>query len=335
MHRGLTPGVIAFADQLRAAGIPDSDIKIMPHEGIPGDQTLTLIARWRADKPTKKPMLILGHMDVVEAKREDWKFDPFEFREEGGYFYGRGALDNKAGMVAITTALLRLRAEGFKPARDLIVFFTGDEETAQVGELVKQLQADGTPLVLEQEPERFDELHLHVLGQPADVVVGLDVGGPGAAAGLDHVGVERALHQEADLVAVLDRLAEHLDLGGLEGADELPADDLALLLRVGDVVQCGQEPVGGVHGVQVDPGRGHEVPLHLLALDVRVDAEHAGAAILMPVSVLVHADDDGAQLLDGLDRQPEAVPELEPALWHQARRAAWRGRGTRAGVPSG
>src|SRR5687768_597973 len=124
-----------IADQLRGDGIPDSDIKIMPHEGIPGDQTLTLIARWRADKPTKKPMLILGHMDVVEAKREDWKFDPFEFREEGGYFYGRGTADMKSGIVATTLAMIKLKQSGFKPNRDVILFFTGDEETAQNGAL--------------------------------------------------------------------------------------------------------------------------------------------------------------------------------------------------------
>ena len=124
-----------IADQLRAAGIPESDIKVMPHEGIPGDQTLTLIARWRAERPTKKPMLILGHMDVVEAKREDWKFDPFEFREEGGYFYGRGTADMKSGIVATTLALIKLKQSGFKPNRDIILFFTGDEETAQNGAL--------------------------------------------------------------------------------------------------------------------------------------------------------------------------------------------------------
>jgi acetylornithine deacetylase/succinyl-diaminopimelate desuccinylase-like protein len=124
-----------IADQLRAAGIPESDIKIMPHEGIPGDQTLTLIARWRADKPSKKPILILGHMDVVEAKRADWSFDPFEFREEKGYFLGRGTSDMKSGIVGTTLALIKLKEAGFKPNRDIILFFTGDEETAQNGAL--------------------------------------------------------------------------------------------------------------------------------------------------------------------------------------------------------
>ena len=123
------------AAELRKAGIPESDIRILPHEGIAGDNTVTLIARWRAEQPTKKPILILGHMDVVEAKREDWTFDPFEFREEGGYFLGRGTSDMKSGIVATTLALIKLKESGFKPSRDLILFFTGDEETAQNGAL--------------------------------------------------------------------------------------------------------------------------------------------------------------------------------------------------------
>ena len=122
-----------LAAQLRAGGIPADDIKIMPHEGIPGDETVSLIARWRADNPTKKPIIILAHMDVVEAKREDWKRDPFEFIEEGGYFYGRGTLDNKQGVIGATAAVLKLKQSGFKPNRDIILFFTGDEETAMNG----------------------------------------------------------------------------------------------------------------------------------------------------------------------------------------------------------
>src|SRR6476646_12147855 len=90
-NRGETQRVAKLlADQFRAAGIPDSDIHFMPYEALPGDKTMALIVRWRSPHATKKPMLILGHMDVVEAKREDWKFDPFVFREEGGYFLGRG-----------------------------------------------------------------------------------------------------------------------------------------------------------------------------------------------------------------------------------------------------
>ena len=132
--RGEVPRMAALlADQFKAAGIPASDIQVMPYEALPGDKTAALIVRWRSAKATKKPILILGHMDVVEAKRADWKFDPFEFREEGGYFYGRGASDMKNGIVATSLALIKLKQSGFKPDRDIILFFSGDEETAGVG----------------------------------------------------------------------------------------------------------------------------------------------------------------------------------------------------------
>jgi len=133
-HRGEVQKMAALiADQLKAAGWSDADIQIKPYEALPGDKTAALIARWRADKPTKKPILILGHMDVVEAKRSDWTFDPFVFREEGGYFLGRGSSDMKNGIVATTMALIKLRQSGFKPDRDIILFFTGDEETQGKG----------------------------------------------------------------------------------------------------------------------------------------------------------------------------------------------------------
>jgi len=133
-NRGETPKVAKLlGDQFRAAGIPESDIHIMPYEALPGDQTAALIVRWRSPHATKKPMLVLGHMDVVEAKRADWTFDPFVFREEGGYFLGRGSSDMKDGDVATTMAAIKLMSEGFSPDRDIIFFYSGDEETRGVG----------------------------------------------------------------------------------------------------------------------------------------------------------------------------------------------------------
>jgi acetylornithine deacetylase/succinyl-diaminopimelate desuccinylase-like protein len=133
-NRGQDPRVAKLlADHIKAAGIPDDDIHFMPYEALPGDQTEELIVRWRSPHPTKKPMLILGHMDVVEAKRDDWKFDPFVFREENGYFLGRVTSDMKNGDVATTMAAVKLMSEGFKPDRDIIFFYSGDEETRGVG----------------------------------------------------------------------------------------------------------------------------------------------------------------------------------------------------------
>ncbi len=133
-NRGEVPRVAKLlADQFRAAGIPAADIHFMPYEGIPGDQTEALIVRWRSRHATKKPILVLGHMDVVEAKRQDWKFDPFVFREQDGYFLGRGTSDMKNGDVATTLAAVKLISEGFKPDRDIIFFYSGDEETEGKG----------------------------------------------------------------------------------------------------------------------------------------------------------------------------------------------------------
>src|SRR5947209_11999818 len=74
-NRGETHRVAELlASQFRTAGIPDSDIHILPYEALPGDSTVALIVRWRSPHATNKPMLILGHMDVVEAKRSDWTF---------------------------------------------------------------------------------------------------------------------------------------------------------------------------------------------------------------------------------------------------------------------
>ena len=134
--RGQVPAVAeAIGRRLRDAGFSASDMQILPYEGLPGDKTAAFLFRWKAPHPTKKPMLIIGHLDVVEAKREDWKDDPFLFREQDGYFYGRGTIDMKNAIVASTMGLIKLKQAGFKPNRDIILFFTGDEETKQNGAL--------------------------------------------------------------------------------------------------------------------------------------------------------------------------------------------------------
>ncbi|RST31792.1 M20/M25/M40 family metallo-hydrolase [Sphingomonas ginkgonis] len=132
--RGLVPKVgDLLVKELTAGGIPASDIVRLPYKGVAGDQTQVVVARWRSPHPTKKPILVLGHMDVVEAKREDWKQDPFVFAERDGYFYGRGASDMKDGVVGTTMAVLKLKQSGFVPDRDIILFYSGDEETQGKG----------------------------------------------------------------------------------------------------------------------------------------------------------------------------------------------------------
>ena len=87
----------------------------------------------------------MAHMDVVTAKREDWQRDPFTLVEENGYFYGRGTYDVKNGVALLTSTFLRLKSEGFVPTRDLIIYFSGDEETD--GKTSKDLLANHRALV--------------------------------------------------------------------------------------------------------------------------------------------------------------------------------------------
>ncbi len=118
-----------LAEVFRKAGFAEQDIRVLPYAN-----TAALMVRLPATgKVAARPMLLLAHMDVVDALDSDWTKPPFQLIEEQGYFYGRGTNDNKAGAIAIVTTLLRLHKEGFKTNRDLILFFTGDEETDGAG----------------------------------------------------------------------------------------------------------------------------------------------------------------------------------------------------------
>jgi acetylornithine deacetylase/succinyl-diaminopimelate desuccinylase-like protein len=118
-----TPVAQAAAARLRAAGFPDADIFL----GGATDKKLNLVVRYHGSG-ARKPLLLLAHTDVVEAKREDWTVDPFKFIEKDGYFYGRGTSDDKAQAAIWIANLIRYKREGFKPDRDLIVALTADEE---------------------------------------------------------------------------------------------------------------------------------------------------------------------------------------------------------------
>lgn len=113
--------------QLVAGGFAAEDVRV---EKL-GD-TAYLVARYRGTGKAKngaKPILISGHMDVVEAKPADWERDPFTPVIENGYLFGRGASDNKFDLSAFVASVIQLKREGFKPGRDIILLFSGDEET--------------------------------------------------------------------------------------------------------------------------------------------------------------------------------------------------------------
>ncbi len=113
----------AMAARLRAGGLPDGDVKVLSS----GPRKGNLVARLRGTG-ARKPLLLIAHMDVVEAKREDWDFDPFTLQEIDGHFRGRGTIDDKAMAAAFVANLIQYAQEGFKPDRDIILALTADEE---------------------------------------------------------------------------------------------------------------------------------------------------------------------------------------------------------------
>jgi acetylornithine deacetylase/succinyl-diaminopimelate desuccinylase-like protein len=116
----------AMAERLKAAGFPAEDVRVLG----PDPRKHNLVARYRGAGP-RRPLLLLAHLDVVEAKREDWSFEPFVLLEQDGYFYGRGTSDDKAMAAHLVANFIRLKEEGFKPDRDLILALTADEEGGQ------------------------------------------------------------------------------------------------------------------------------------------------------------------------------------------------------------
>lgn len=115
----------AMAKRFLEAGFPKADVVVLG----PNDRKGNMVARYRGRAGSKlKPILIIGHLDVVEAQRRDWTTDPFKFVEKDGYFYGRGTQDMKNSDAIAVTDFIRMKKEGFVPDRDIILALTADEE---------------------------------------------------------------------------------------------------------------------------------------------------------------------------------------------------------------
>jgi len=119
----ITAASEAMAKRFRDAGFPDSDVQVLG----PNDRKKNVVVRLHGSGK-HKPVLLIGHLDVVEARRQDWTTDPFQFVEQEGYFYGRGTTDMKDGDAIMSATLIRMKKEGYVPSRDIILALTADEE---------------------------------------------------------------------------------------------------------------------------------------------------------------------------------------------------------------
>jgi acetylornithine deacetylase/succinyl-diaminopimelate desuccinylase-like protein len=133
----------AMAARLRAAGFPAADVQVF----TPAPRKGNLVARLRGSG-AKKPILLLAHIDVVEARREDWSMDPFKLNEKDGWFYARGSGDDKFMAAAFVANLIRYRQEGLRPERDIIVALETDEETGDADKVgIRWLLANQRALI--------------------------------------------------------------------------------------------------------------------------------------------------------------------------------------------
>ena len=150
-----------FKSALVAGGFADEDVTITPV-----DDTAFLIARWKGSDPKLKPIVISGHMDVVEARPSDWERDPFTPIVENGLLFGRGASDMKLDDALAVAALVELKREGYRPRREIVLEFSGDEETTMKttqmiagalsnSEMVLNVDGTGGQLDPEGKPQYF------------------------------------------------------------------------------------------------------------------------------------------------------------------------------------
>jgi acetylornithine deacetylase/succinyl-diaminopimelate desuccinylase-like protein len=153
---GSTEAAKAIQGWLLSAGFPAGDVVLLAPSDHPTKGNV--VVRYRG-KHSSDPVLFLGHLDVVEAKPEDWSVDPFKLTQQEGWFYGRGTIDMKDGDAALVESLIRLKREKFIPDRDVIVAFTADEEAGG--------DANGPAFLLKEHRDLID----------AELVVNLDGGG--------------------------------------------------------------------------------------------------------------------------------------------------------------
>jgi len=196
----------SMAKRLRNAGFAAADIQVLG----PTDRKRNMVARLRGTG-AKKPILIIGHLDVVEAKREDWTTDPFQFVEKDGYFYGRGTQDMKVDDAILVATFIRFQREGYRPNRDLILALTADEEGGQ---------SNGVDWLLKNHRDLID----------AEFVLNADAGGVTSMNGKPvNVDVEATEKQYADFELTVLNAGGHSSLPTVDNAIYHLSDALSRL----------------------------------------------------------------------------------------------------------
>jgi acetylornithine deacetylase/succinyl-diaminopimelate desuccinylase-like protein len=306
-----TPAARAMAARLLDAGFAAADVQVLAAEPRHGN----LVARLRGTG-ARKPILLLAHLDVVDAKREDWSVDPFRFLEKDGYYYGRGTTDIKDGDALLVANLVRLKREGFRPDRDLILALTAGEEggdwngvhwlLAQHRDLIDAaycVNTDGGDFQSKGGRRRLAAMQA---SEKLSVHFRLEVTDPGG-----HSSLPRPDNPIYRLAAALSRLSAH------EFPAELNAVTRAFFERMAPIEggSLGAD-MKAVAAIPPDPGAVERLSaspfynalLRTTCVATRLDGGHANNALPQTARATVNC-----RLLPG--HRPEETQRARPASW--------------------
>jgi acetylornithine deacetylase/succinyl-diaminopimelate desuccinylase-like protein len=281
----------AMAARLREAGFADSDIHILG----PTDRTKNLVVRLRGTGK-RKPVLLIGHLDVVEARREDWTTDPFQFIEKDGYYYGRGTQDMKNEDAALVTTLIRLKKEHYRPDRDIIVALTAGEESG-LNNGVEWLVENHRELIDAEFALNEDDTGVYTEhGKPVVVQIEaaekiyadfeLTVTNPGG-----HSSIPRKANAIYQLTAGLDRLAQYefpFELNDVTRTYYSRVVKSVTGQRASDIQAILQTPPDANAIARLSEDRMYNAMMRTTCVATRFDAGHANNALPQMARAIVN-----------------------------------------------
>jgi len=290
-----TAAARAMAKRLLDAGYPAADVRVLIPEGYP--KKGNLVARLHGPAGGRlRPILMIGHLDVVEALRADWTTDPFQFVEKDGYFYGRGTQDMKSQDAMLITTFLRFKKEGYRPSRDLILALTSDEEGGP---------ANGVDWLLKNHRDLID----------ADFVLNADAGGvtaeKGKAVEVDVAAAEKvyadfeltvknpgghsslprpdnAIYRLADALGRLEHLPFPFELNGVTRAyfERLASSETGA--KAADLKAILRSPPDAAAIARVSADPQYNSMLHTTCVPTRLNAGHANNALPQTAQAIVN-----------------------------------------------
>jgi acetylornithine deacetylase/succinyl-diaminopimelate desuccinylase-like protein len=281
----------AMVQRLRDAGFPASDARVLGQNPRKGN----LVARLHGTG-THRPILLIGHLDVVEARREEWSVDPFEFLERDGYFYGRGTQDMKSADAIFVSTMIRFRKEDFHPDRDIILALTADEETGD---------SNGVEWLLRTHRDLVDaEFVLNPDGggvytrnaKPAMMSVDaseklyadyqLEVKNPGGHSSLPVA--DNAIYHLSDGIARIERYQFPFELNGITRAyfRQMAAIETGQVAADMKAITKNSPDAAAIARLDLDPLS--HATMHTTCVATRVDAGHANNALPQTARAIVN-----------------------------------------------